>query len=430
MVQKKRTQWEFIILACMYVGYMAFLLCRTTLQVSGPEMIADPDLGLTKTLYGQILAWGTAGMVVGKLTTGVIADALGGRKVFLIALLLVALMAIAMGFSGSYPAFALAQFVMLFAAAAGWPAMASLISAWYPPTKFGKVWGLISTSSRLSSMLSLFLLGLLISYFNWKNIFHIGGAIGLLVLVIIFFFLKARPTDVGLTETEVAYPPADSSHGKKSHLLDHKSAKEALGIFARNRRFWLMCASLMTTTILMEFIGFIPLYLNESFGVAASAAAKATSVFPAGCLLALVVGGFIYDGISRRGRMFLLGGMLITSTLCISLLWILPSLQISADLRFAFAVGILFCLGVTLAPSYYLPMSIFSIEFGGPHCGLLIGLIDATGYLASMSYQYVGGRMVDSWGWPSMLTLLFACSLIAIVVTIWFSFEDAREVQA
>ena len=54
----------------------------------------------------------------------------------------------------------------------------------------------------------------------------------------------------------------------------------------------------------------MPIYLRESFGVAASDAAKASSVFPMGCLIALVGGGFLYDRVSRKGRVAMLGGTL------------------------------------------------------------------------------------------------------------------------
>src|SRR6478752_2853431 len=83
---QSRLRWELIILGCMYAGYMAFILCRTAIYVASPAMVEDPALGLTKTMFGAILGWGTAGMVTGKLLGGVVADRFGGRTVFLLAL--------------------------------------------------------------------------------------------------------------------------------------------------------------------------------------------------------------------------------------------------------------------------------------------------------------------------------------------------------
>ena len=48
-----------IVLACMYLGYAALYMCRATVVISGPAMLDDPGLGLTKTAWGAILGWGT-----------------------------------------------------------------------------------------------------------------------------------------------------------------------------------------------------------------------------------------------------------------------------------------------------------------------------------------------------------------------------------
>ena len=85
---------------------------------------------------------------------------------------------------------------------------------------------------------------------------------------------------------------------------------------------------------------------------------------------------------------------------------------------FPLAIVILFFYGFTLAPTYYLPPSVFSNEFGGKHCGLLVGLVDAAAFFASMLYLFAGGRMVVTWGWQrvrwskcdSVLLRIHTCS--------------------
>jgi len=126
----KRTRWEIITLGCMFIGYMGFILSRTVLAVASPEMVNDPNLGLDEASYGDIAAWGMAGMITGKLLTGVIADWLGGRRVFLAALSITALLTVTFSWSTSATYFASINFFLLFAMAASWPSMASIISVW------------------------------------------------------------------------------------------------------------------------------------------------------------------------------------------------------------------------------------------------------------------------------------------------------------
>jgi MFS family permease len=183
----------------------------------------------------------------------------------------------------------------------------------------------------------------------------------------------------------------------------------------------------MCTTILMDFILFLPLYLSSFEGVSSAQAGSWASAFPIGCLLALVAGGFLYDRVSRRGRIGLLGGLLGGTCVCVVALWSLKGLpMIPAAYILPLATVILFFYGFTLAPAYYLPASVFSNEFGGNHCGFLVGLLDVAGYSASMLYLIAGGRMVVNWGWQSMILLFFVIAVLATLITIWFTFEDYR----
>jgi sugar phosphate permease len=418
---RRRLRWELIVLGCMYAGYMAFILCRTAIYVASPAMVEDPALGLTKTMFGAILGWGTAGMVTGKLLGGVVADRFGGRTVFLLALSVTTAAAAGFAIAGGFALFCLLNFAMLLSAAAGWPAMSKLIAAWYEPDRYGKVWGVISTSSRLSSVLSTLVLGRLLLLTSWPNVFVAAAALATAVIAAIFLFLKAGPAEIGLP------PPSAGAGGKATpHPLDGTSLREALLHFARSGRVWLMCVSLMCTTVLMEVIGFLPLYLKETLRISPAQAATASAVFPAGCLVALLAGGWVYDRVPRRERPLLLGGMLVFAALCLGALFAMGRAALAPETAFALTVVVLFLYGLSVAPAYYLPMSVFSIEFGGPHCGVLIGLIDAAGYAAAMLYQFGGGAMVDRpGGWQNMLALLFAVSALATASTVWFAREDA-----
>jgi hypothetical protein len=75
-----------------------------------------------------------------------------------------------------------------------------------------------------------------------------------------------------------------------------------------------------------------------------------------------------------------LGGMLGLGLLCLALLWMLPNVNLNTRTELVLTIGAIFLFGCAISPAYYLPMSVFSINFGGRHCGLLIGLIDAFGY--------------------------------------------------
>ncbi len=70
-------------------------------------------------------------------------------------------------------------------------------------------------------------------------------------------------------------------------------------------------------------------------------------------------------------------------------------------------------------------MSVFSLDFGGKHCGFLVGIIDAVGYAASMIFEFLGGAVADQTnGWQQFLHIILNVSIIGTVSLILFLIMD------
>lgn len=422
--KSKRFRWEVIVLVCMYLGYMAFMTCRNTIIVASPAMIADEQLGLDKDGYGKLMALHSAGGVVGKALSGFAVDKFGGRLVFL--LLLGATAATTAGF-GLVSKFALQagfNFTGQAAKSGGWPAMAAIIRSWYSPGSHGKVWGIISTSSRVGVMTATLLLGQLLSWkVPWRQLFYFSTVLAAVIIIVGFFFLKSGPEKVGLSPPEAMdleglEPPA--------HDLDGQTTGGAAMAFLTSPRVWLISISMALTTVLMDFLNFIPLYLSESLGLEAGPAGKAATAFPAGCFVAVLAAGFLYDKLSKNQRVFAIGGLLLTGIGSLLLLWALPSFGLDQNTGYLISMAAIFMFGVAVAPAYYLPMSVFAISFGGPFCGFLICLFDMFGYAGAFLFNYFGGGLAQTYGWNVFLMTLVGLTLAATVTVSAFLALDAR----
>ncbi len=420
-------RWEYTIGGCMCLAFGALILGRTTVGIAGPAMLADPDLHLSKTALGAILGWGMAGNLLGKLTNGILADRLGGRLMLALAICIMAIGICAFGAVSGKGAFFLFYFITLFAKSAGWPAIANLIKVWFGKNKHGQIWGIISTSSRLSSVGATLLLGSLLLLVSWRGLFFAAAAIAAIVIVALSKILKDAPSEASLSFAEGAEAGSSFSGRTQGHPLDELNSFGALVFFLRSARFWLICISLACLAVLFEFQVFIPIYLTESFGLSPAQAGMASSIFPLGCLVAVFSGGFIYDKLSKKQLCAVLGGMLCFSLLCLMLLWMLPHMGLNPRTELMLAMGTIFFFGVAISPAYYLPMSVFSIDFGGRHCGLLIGLIDAIGYSGAMTFDFLGGALADQQGgWQSFLTILCCVSVVAMVTMTLFLYRNSR----
>jgi OPA family sugar phosphate sensor protein UhpC-like MFS transporter len=427
VLNQSTTRWEFTVGGSMCLGYAALMLCRTTVGVAGPAMLLDADLQLTTTAFGAILGWGMAGNLLGKLTNGVLADKFGGRKIFVLALCATAIAICSFGVVSATSGFFLFYFLTLFAKSAGWPAMANLIKVWFAKQKHGRMWGMISTSSRASSVGATLLLSSLLLIVSWRGLFVAAAVITAVVVAVLLKLLKATPSEVGVSYSDSPETGSPISGRTQVHPLDEQETFEALAVFFRSPRVWLISISLMGLAVLFEFQVFLPIYLSESFALSPAQAGMASSAFPLGCLIAVFAGGFVYDKLSKKALTATLGGMSGVGLLCLLLLLRLPSIGLNPWSELVLTIGTIFLFGCAISPAYYLPMSVFSINFGGRHCGLLIGLIDAVGYAGAMVFDFVGGSVADQQGgWQSFLTILVLVSLTVTVTMTLFLHMDFR----
>ena len=422
--------WEMVLLVSIYGAYTVLNICRTTVVISSPAMLDDPDLELNKTMWGAILGWGTAGTLVGKLTTGVMADRFGGRKVFLISIGFCMLATAIFGMVSKVFFFSIAFFIAMLAKSAGWPSMANLIRSWYPKLWRGRIWGILSSSSMSSSLFTSLVMGSLLLVISWRWVIASSLPIAGIFVILLFFYLKQSPTDVGLEAMPSVDGDDNENNPNATHHLDNASLGKALISFLKSSRFWLICISIMSLTILMAFQSFLPLYLKEMFNLSPGKAGIASSVFPLGSMFSVVIGGFIFDKLTKKRRIFVLGGMMTLATGCIVILLSLPESNIQEASLPWIALSAIMIFGLMIAPCYLIPMSVFSLDFGGKHCGVLVGIIDAAGYSASMIFEFWGGAVADQVdGWQQFLHIILNVSIIGTVTLILFLVIDHRSLS-
>jgi sugar phosphate permease len=417
--------WRFLIGSSMCLGYAALMLCRTTVSIAGPALLLDDDLQLTKTTFGMILGWGMAGNLAGKLTNGILSDKTGGPRVFIYALGLSAAAIGLFGAASEIKAFCLLYFITLFAKSAGWPAIAAMIGSWFPTHTHGRMWGFISTSSRASSLGSTLLLSSLLYFVSWRWLPFIAAGITICVAGLLSKYLLTQPPDTAARKEP--RPSTSDPDPDAEHPLDNLEWRDALIVFVKLPRFWLISLGLMSLAVLFEFQVFIPIYLHESLGLSPAQAGTASSIFPAGCLLAVLTGGLVYDKLTKKVLPLVLGGMLAMSTASLTFLWALPRFEFGHQAQ-SISTGVaILIFGFSIAPAYYIPMGVFSIDFGGKHRGFLIGLIDALAYAGVIVFDFVGGSVADQAdGWASFLAILFGISVVATVTMTLFLWADYR----
>ena len=122
---------------------------------------------------------------------------------------------------------------------------------------------------------------------------------------------------------------------------------------------------------------------------------------------------------------------MVLSALCVTVLLAIPGLGLTNTLGLWTSLSAIMIFGLAIAPCYYIPMSVFSVDFGGVHCGVLVGIIDAVGYLAAMAFDFVGGAVADQTdGWTQFLNTLLTISIVGSVTLSCFLILEYRASEA
>jgi OPA family sugar phosphate sensor protein UhpC-like MFS transporter len=421
-------QWEMRIVISMCLGYGMLMFCRTVVGVAGPAMLADPELTLDTATFGAILGWGTAGNLTGKLTTGILADKLGGRRIFIWAVGLAAIATFIFGTLSTNIAFFTLYFLTVFAKSAGWPSMANIIRVGFVPAKYGRVWGFIATSSRISSVATTVLVSSLLLIMSWRGLFYIAGALALVSAFILPRYLKSSGQGSRRLDADAEGLTESISTWSKNHPLSKTETRGAIRVFISNPRFWLISLGVSSLAVLFEFQAFLPIYLSETFSLPPAQAGMASSAFPLGCLIAIFGGGFIYDKLSKKNIVYTMSATLIVAVICLLSLRFLGFYDFGSGLELSITIVLVFLFGFAISPAYYIPMSVFSIGFGGRHCGLLVGLIDAFAYFGAMMFDFIGGAVANKeGGWEDFILILIVTSILATIIMTSFLYLDYRD---
>ena len=178
------SRWQTITAAMLMIGYAGYYLCRAHLSVCTSSLIEDKDLHLTKSIIGNISAFGLLFYAGGKFVFGSGADFLGGKRMFLVGMGGAVLCTVFFGMSGALPMFTLAWALNRGVQSGGWAALVKISSRWFSYSMYGTIMGIISLSYLFGDFLARLFLGGMLKWLDnrgyehsWRIVFYTAAAI-------------------------------------------------------------------------------------------------------------------------------------------------------------------------------------------------------------------------------------------------------------
>jgi sugar phosphate permease len=359
-----------------------------------------------------------AAYAFGKVVLGAVGDAIGGKRIMLVALGGSVLVSFAIGATGlSFGLGTLGLFLVAnrFFQSGGWGGLVHVVARWFPAERHGVVMGPLSTSYEIGNVLTLLLCSQIVaSGFGWRALYLINPALLAVVGIVLAVGLRAAP-------------PREGAPTSKAPASDRVPLREALPWLAKKPAFWAtVVLSMMLTFVRTGFLTWTPTYLAEVAKAAgspdaASGAIAKSAIFPAAGVVAALVVGKVSDRLGPGRR---------TPVVVVSLAIHVATVLALAHLPLKSPVGATLLIGVcglfVLGP-YSLLAGAMTLDVAGKRAAATAaGIIDGAGYAGAALVGVVLGGVAEKWGWSAAFDVVAAAGAVALALAAGWSIASAR----
>lgn len=238
-------------------------------QISA-ELFPDLDADGSKAIYGTISAVFILSYAAGQSIFGKIFDWIGTRIGFAISIGVWSFATMIHAFASGILSFSIFRSILGLAEAGNWPGAAKANAEWFPTKERAFAQGIFNSGAAIGGIVAYPIIGLLSIYLSWQAIFICVGLVGFLWLVPWFYIVKAPPKEhPWLSAEEKEY----SLTGQKNQDIDEDGNYDdgynpsTAKLLSHKESWGVIIASGAIDPIWWLFIVWIPIYLNEVFGM-------------------------------------------------------------------------------------------------------------------------------------------------------------------
>ncbi len=374
-------RWRIAILvsAAIAISY----LDRQTLPVAVQAI--SKDIPLTNGQFSALQSAFLFSYALMYAGGGKLVDLLGTHRGFTVIMLFWSLACASHGLATSFAMLAASRFLLGVGEGGGFPAATRAVAEWFPTKERATAMGIINAGTAIGAVAAPPLIAAVLGYRNWRWIFVLTGALGLLWVT--WWRLSYSP------------PPTTSSETAADPIQDQPRAATGLPwirLFRIRETWGLVSAKFLSDAAWFFYLFWLPKYLYDARGFDIKAvgtfAWMPSAAAGVGCLLG---GGFSSYLVRRQ---FSLG---VARKLALGLsAAVMPFVILVPHVPVSWAI-VLFCLAyfgqqswstlVMVLPADLFPQNVVGsaaglVGFGGAMGGILFG--EVVGYLLDHGFGY------------------------------------------
>lgn len=258
----KGLRWYIVSLVA--VATIINYIDRGALGFLWPEI--SEDLGLTKADYAIILNVFTFAYAFGQTLFGKIFDWIGTRLGFVVSIVIWSLATMLHAVAIGLASFAVFRALLGVSEAGNWPGATKANAEWFPIKERALAQGIFNSGAAIGGIVS----GPIIAYVfvvleSWQAVFVAIGSLGLLWLIPWLVVCKSSPeAHPWLGDEERDYILTGQRNSDTNSEADY--APTSKEILSRKESWGVILASFFLDPIWWLFVGWLPLYLAETYG--------------------------------------------------------------------------------------------------------------------------------------------------------------------
>lgn len=247
---------------------------RQALPVLWPDIAEDlyPDKTADerKGIYAIISTLFIFSYAFGQAIFGKIFDKLGTRIGFTLSIGFWSIATALHAFAKGVVSLSIFRSLLGVAEAGNWPGAAKGNAEWFPTKERAFAQGLFNSGAAIGGIIAFPAIGLLSVYFNWQWIFILVGILGLLWLIPWWILVKSPPKKhPWITDEERTYILTGQQNQDEDNDGEFDEGYNPdTGTMLKHKESWgVIIASAALDPIWWLFIFWIPIYLNEVYGM-------------------------------------------------------------------------------------------------------------------------------------------------------------------
>jgi glycerol-3-phosphate transporter len=399
--------WRTRILYTSFFGYAVYYFCRVNISMAIPHL--QEDLDYSKSQVGLIASALQLTYGLGKFGNGILADRTNPRVFMALGLILSGVVNILFGLSASLVV------LTIFWAANGWfqsmgfPAGARLLSHWYSPSEYGRIWGIYGCSHQVGAAIVLVVVGYL-GRLGWEMAFIVPGAIGIAIGALLYERLRDIPSSLGLPPVEL-YRNDIKSQAQLADLERTRSVKETLFTQVFNNPF-IWCVAFGNMFLYVARYGALtwaPTFIKEVKGYQLSTAGWMMALFEVLGILGMLSAGWASDRLFHTRRGPVMAFYMLGATGALLVFWLAPANQAWLFVTALGACGFFI----------YGPLMLVSVAAAGfvgkKSAATAAGFTGLWGYVGAVASGVGIGWVAQHHGWTAGFATLSAAGVLSAV---------------